>query len=99
MEGLERRDLRQSGDHRPHHGRRFHAAIGLRIFALYDQEIVGQMDTKIESALSPRQQPEPIEPLGACREEHRHAVADVVRRLFADKAIEPPTQRLLSGDA
>jgi len=54
---------------------------------------------EIESLVSPRQQPQPVEPLGACREEHRHAVADVMRHLFADKAIEPLSQRLLSGDA
>ena len=53
------------------------------------------METEIESLLSPRQQPHSVEPLRACREEHRHAVADVMRRLFADQAIEPLSQRLL----
>ena len=99
MEGLERVGLRQSGDHRAHHGRRFHAAIGLRLFAFDDQEVARQMETEIESLLSPRQQPHSVEPLRACGEEHRHAVADVMRRLIADQAIEPLSQRLLNGDA
>ena len=89
MKGLQCVRLRQSGDHRPNHGRRFHADIGLRLFAFDDQEIVRQMETEIESPLSPRQQPYSVEPLRAGREEHRHAVTDVVRRLFADQAIEP----------
>jgi hypothetical protein len=99
MEGLQCIRLRQSGDHRPNHGRGFHAAIGLRLFAFDDQEVARQMETEIESLLSPRQQPHSVEPLRACGEEHRHAVADVMRRLIADEAIEPPSQRLLDGEA
>ena len=55
MEGLDCVRLRQPDDHRSHHGRRFHAAIGLRRFAFDDQEIACQMETEIESLLSPRE--------------------------------------------
>jgi hypothetical protein len=54
MEGAQCVCLRESGDHRPHHGRHLHAAIGLRLFAFDDQEIASQMETEIESLLSPR---------------------------------------------